>query len=430
MTADRATTGPTSLSAPVVDLVKITRAVYAQDSGTLIVNANSSDRVQIPVLTAQGLGALAPSTVGVVPQTGSFVLPLGAAEPPAFVTVVSANGGRDTEPVNVVPSLAADSPVAAADDTATTDEDTPVTIDVVANDLSTEGLVVPASVAIDTPPANGVALANGDGSVTYTPNLNFNGSDTFTYTVADDAGNVSLPATVTVTVTPVNDAPVAVPDSATTLQGNPVVINLVANDTDVDNVPPTPANAGLTVIAFTNPANGVLDTQGSDQTVEYTPNPLFTGIDTFTYTITDGNGGSATGNVTVTVLPLNQPPVANPDGPFATNEDVALNIPLATLLANDTDPNVGDVLTVTAVGGAVNGTVSIVGTNARFVPALNFFGAAGFSYTVSDGRGGDGGGYGEHHGEPGERRRRWRSPMPSAPPRTTAITITDAVAGQ
>ena len=129
---------------------------------------------------------------------------------------------------------------------------------------------------------------NDDGTVTYTPNADFNGTDTFTYTNVD--GNTE---TVTVTVDPIADDTVLVADSATTNEDTPITIDVVANDTDVDNGEVSPVD---TVTQGSNGSVAIND----DGTVTYTPNADFNGTDTFTYTNVDGN----TETVTVTVDPI------------------------------------------------------------------------------------------------------------------------------
>ena len=110
-------------------------------------------------------------------------------------------------------------PPVADDDTGTTDEDTPVTIDVLSNDSDVDGDSL--SVVGTTDPSNGSIVDHGDGTVTYTPDPNFHGIDSFTYTISDGNGGTDT-ATVTITVDPVNDDPDAVNDSDTTPEDTPV----------------------------------------------------------------------------------------------------------------------------------------------------------------------------------------------------------------
>jgi len=202
-------------------------------------------------------------------------------------TISDGQGGTATATVIVTIVPMPDAPVAQPD-SATTNEDTAVTIDVIANDSDADGDAL--TVTAVTQGANGTVVIVGN-QTQYTPAVNWSGTDTFTYTVTD--GTSSVTATVTVTVTPVNDPPVAVNDAATAETGWPVSVPVLANDTDVDGGP-------LSVIAVTQGANGTVTING-DGTVTYTSTLGFVGTDTFTYTVSDGNGGTATATVTVTV---------------------------------------------------------------------------------------------------------------------------------
>ena len=155
----------------------------------------------------------------------------------------------DTATVSVagVPNSA---PVANAD-SATTAEDTAVTINVAGNDSDVDGNLVPSSVSIIDTPGNGSVKVNGDGTVTYTPYSDFNGTDTFTYRICDAEGRLCASAVVTVNVTAVNDAPVAVDDSGTTPEDMPVTVKVLSNDSDVDG-------DTLVVTGVTQPAHGTV----------------------------------------------------------------------------------------------------------------------------------------------------------------------------
>ncbi len=266
-----------------------------------------------------------------------------------------------------------DAPV-ANDDTATTPEDTPVTIDLTDNDTDVDGTIDDASLAI-VQPANGLVVDNGDGTVSYTPDLDFVGTDTFTYTVLDDDGEISNVATVTVTVTELNDAPVANDDTATTPEDMPVTIDLTDNDTDVDGT------IDDTSLAIVQPANGLVVDNG-DGTVSYTPDLNFFGIDTFTYTVLDDDGEiSNVATVTVTVTELNDAPVAN-DDTATTPEDMPVTIDLTD---NDTDVDGTIDDTSLAIVQPTNGLVVDNGDGTvSYTPDLNFFGIDTFTYTVLD----------------------------------------------
>jgi hypothetical protein len=144
---------------------------------------------------------------------------------------------------------------------------------------------------------------------TYVPNPNANGSHTFTYTVSDGT-DTSDPAAVTVTLQPVNDAPVALEDAAVTEADVPVTIQVLANDVDPDG-------DLLTVDVATQAVNGTVTVNG-DGTLTYTPNPGYVGPDSFTYAISDGFGGAAIGTVVITVTPPAVVPVPVPRSGFAT----------------------------------------------------------------------------------------------------------------
>ncbi|NNF51076.1 MAG: tandem-95 repeat protein, partial [Gammaproteobacteria bacterium] len=311
-------------------------------------------------------------------------------------TIDDGNGGSDTATVTIGVNNAA--PV-ANDDAASTDTNTAVNIDVLANDTdaNSDPLTITAS---DSPTANGGTTVINDGgtpadpsddTIDYTPAAGFAGSDTFTYTISDGNGG-SDTATVTVTVN--NAVPVANDDSASTNTDTAVNIDVLANDTDANNDPLTitasdspTANGGTTVIN-----DGGTPGDPSDDTIDYTPAAGFAGSDTFTYTISDGNGGSDSATVTVTVN--NAGPVAN-DDVASTNTDTAVNI---DVLANDTDAN-NDPLTISASDSpTANGGATVIndgGTPADpsddtidYTPAAGFAGSDTFTYTISDGNGG------------------------------------------
>ncbi|MEE8389245.1 MAG: Ig-like domain-containing protein [Anaerolineae bacterium] len=185
-------------------------------------------------------------------------------------------------------------PPTAVGDAAATNEDTPVTINVLSNDSDPDG--DPLAIGSVGLPTNGVVTISNTQSLIYTPTLNFNGADVFTYTATD--GSLSDAAIVTVTVNPVNDAPAAVDDTATTTEDTPLTISVLSNDSDPDGDPLAIGSVGL-------PTNGVV-TISNTQSLIYTPTLGFIGTDVFTYTASDGSL-SDTATVTVTVNP---PPVS------------------------------------------------------------------------------------------------------------------------
>ena len=189
-----------------------------------------------------------------------------------------------------------------------------VIIDVLANDSDLDGDTL--SVSATTAPASGSVVINVDDTITYTPNTNFNGGDNFTYTVIDGQGGSAI-ATVNVTVNGTNDDPTAVDDGAVTNEDTAVIIDVLANDSDLDG-------DTLSVSATTAPTSGTV-VINAGLTVTYTPDADFNGNDSFTYTMSDGQGGSATATVNVTVSAVNDDPTAVDDGAI-TNEDTPVLI--------------------------------------------------------------------------------------------------------
>jgi hypothetical protein len=175
-----------------------------------------------------------------------------------------------------------------------------------------------------------------------------------------------------------NTDPVANADTLTAAEDSGAnAVNVLANDTDAEG-------DTLTINAVTQGAHGLVVITGGGTGLTYSPTPDFNGSDAFTYTIDDGNGGTATGNVSVVVTPVNDDPDAVNDS-ATVNEDTSNNT--ISVLANDTDVD-GDALVVTATGSASHGTVVNNGTSVTYTPAHDFFGSDSFTYTVSDGHGG------------------------------------------
>lgn len=285
-------------------------------------------------------------------------------------TISDGNGGTDTATVSVTITSVNDRPD-AVNDSAVTNEDTPVTVSVRSNDTDVEGdnLLI-TDVTQGTKGSVGI---NNGATVTYTPNANANGSDSFTYTIWDGNGLTDT-ATVSITINPVNDPPIAVNDSAATLEDVSVPISVLANDSDVDGT--------ISVTSVTQGTKGSVTTNGT--LVTYIPALNTSGADAFTYTISDGQGGTATAAVTVSVSPVNDAPLAVPDN-GATRENVSISI---SVLANDTDVE-GNSLTLVSATTPANGSTSAQPNGTViYTPQPNFTGTNTFTYTMSDGQGG------------------------------------------
>ncbi|MCB8944291.1 MAG: tandem-95 repeat protein [Ardenticatenaceae bacterium] len=266
-------------------------------------------------------------------------------------------------------------PLTAVNDTITTTEDMPINIDVLLNDIDVDG---DANVVTVTVPANGTAVINSN-SVDYTPAAEFSGTDVFDYTISD--GVFTDTATVTITVTVVNDPPTAVDDGDTTSEDSPVTTDVLANDFDIDgNIDPA------TLSIDSSPSNGSATADPATGVITYTPSLNFNGVDSYDYEICDDGtplpAACATATVVITVTAVNDPPTAVDDTAI-TLEDTEVVI---DVLDNDINVDPTDVLTVTAVTPPTNGTTTLNPNNTiTYSPTLNFTGTALFSYTISDG---------------------------------------------
>ena len=224
----------------------------------------------------------------------------------AFIYVMADGGGLTSSATATVTVTGVnDAPVAVADAYAT-DEDVTLTVPaaegVLANDSDVDG--DPLSAVVVSGPSHGILTLNADGSFTYTPAGNFNGTDSFTYQANDGTAD-SPAATVTLTVRPVNDAPVALPDAYATDEDTALTVatpGVLGNDSDVDSDP-------LSAVVVSDPSHGVL-TLNADGSFNYTPAADFNGSDSFTYRARDGALDSNVATVTITVNPVEDRPVA------------------------------------------------------------------------------------------------------------------------
>jgi DNA/RNA endonuclease G (NUC1) len=273
-------------------------------------------------------------------------------------------------------------PPSASNDSKSTQEDTPLSFpstDLTANDsagpANESGQVLTVTSVTDAGNAHGTVVLNS-GMVTYTPAANYNGPASFTYTVCDDgttngaADSKCATATVNVNVEAVNDNPVAVDDSATTNEDNSVTIDVVANDTDVDGDARSLASVGSASHGSVSIVSGK---------AFYSPTANYNGSDAFTYVVSDGHGGQATGNVTITINPINDAPTANSQS-ASTNSNTPVAI---TLTGSDVETPSGS-LTYTVTSGPSHGSLSGTGANRTYTPAANYSGPDSFKFTVTD----------------------------------------------
>ncbi len=284
----------------------------------------------------------------------------------------------NTATVTINVGLVNAAPAATADAYATA-EDNPLTVTapgLLANDNDPDGDTVFAILV--SGPSSGTLAFNSNGSFTYTPTANFNGTDSFTYRVSDGVLQ-SAPATVTITVNPVNDAPVASGEAYATSEDQALIVTpagLLANDSDVDGGP-------LTAAVVSGPTHGAL-TLNSNGSFTYLPHLNFYGTDSFTYRASDGGLQSAAATVTISVSAANDAPVAANDA-YAGNQDQAIQAVLPGLLANDGDAE-GDVLTATVISGPAHGVLTLNADGSfTYVPNGGFVGTDSFSYRAGDG---------------------------------------------
>ncbi|EIZ1899569.1 tandem-95 repeat protein [Vibrio parahaemolyticus] len=311
--------------------------VFKDSDSSLEFSVSGNSNIQVAIVN--GIATITPTA----DWNGSETLTFTATDP---------SGESISQTVNFTVAPVAD----IVADKATVVEDTPTIIKVLGNDtFEGDGKVV--SLDANTGPANGTVSVNPDGSVTYTPNDNYVGKDTFTYVVT--SGGVSESTTVNVDVTPVNDAPVAKDDTAITDEDTPVTIDVLPNDTDIDG-------DKLSIQSATVP-----EAQGKVEIVDgklvFTPAENFNGHAEITYTVTDGQLTDEA-KVTVTVNPVNDAPTIKVDAVESITEDaVSTDTVVATLTVRDTDEP-EDQLTVSLENNS-NGYFVLVGDEVKLTQA-------------------------------------------------------------
>jgi len=280
--------------------------------------------------------------------------------PPAHGTVtVNPDGSYTYTPIAITVTAGAP-PVAEAQSIATA-EDTSVAIALAATDVDGDALTF----AVVQPPAHGT-LAGTPPAVTYVPEANYHGPDRFTFT-ASDGVLTSSAATVAVTVTAVNDAPIAHLQLVPATEDTPVTIVLTGVDLDGD-----PLTYGI----VDAPTRGALTGTGASRT--YQPAANQHGEDAFTFTVSDGALTSAPATVRIAIASVEDAPVAAAQA-LTTAEDTALPVMLA-----GSDPD-GDPVTFVITGPPAHGTVSGTPPAVTYTPAANYHGPDAFTFTTDDG---------------------------------------------
>lgn len=240
--------------------------------------------------------------------TVKYVNDGNAATSDTFKYTIKDLAGNLSNEATVTLTITANVAPTAVADTATVAEASNVTINVASNDTDSDGTLDLTSIVITQQPTHGTLVVNTDGTVKYTHDGTETTSDSFKYTIKDNVGVASNEATVTITVTAVNDAPVANDDPATVAEGGTVVINVAGNDTDADGT-----IALSTVVVTHEPTHGTFAVH-DDGTITYAHDGSNTTTDSFKYTIKDNLGKiSNEGTVNITITPVNDPPVAVTD---------------------------------------------------------------------------------------------------------------------
>jgi VCBS repeat-containing protein len=361
------------------------------EDGTLNIAApgvmsNDSDPDEDDTLSVSLLGNVAHGAL-TLNSNGSFVYKPTEHYfgPDSFsYTLSDGQGGTATAIVNLTVNHVNHAPT-AGNDSYSTDEDTALNVaapGVLGNDHDPDSGDTLTISMIVTNVAHGTLALNANGSFTYTPNEHYFGPDSFTYKISDGHGG-DASATVSLNVLHVNHAPTAVGDSYSVNENTTLNVpapGVLGNDSDPDS------GDTLTAALNTGVAHGSL-TLNANGSFSYTPANNYYGPDSFSYTLSDGHGGTSTASVSLNVVFVNQPPVAVGDT-YSTNENTPLNVPAPGVMGNDSDPDGGS-LSVALNTGVAHGSLTLNANGSfGYTPAANFSGQDSFSYTLSDGQGG------------------------------------------
>jgi VCBS repeat-containing protein len=375
VTDSRGNTGISTINlniAPVNDAPVSSDINLTTDEDTPVNGQVVAEDIEGDTLTYSVSGQPTNGTVALDPVTGAFVYTPNAnynGSDSFVVTISDGNGGTTTSKINIGVIPVNDAPV-SSDQQLVTDEDTPVSGQVAASDVDGDSLIY----SVSGQPANGsVSLNSATGGFVYTPNADYNGSDSFVVTVDDGNGGTTT-SLITIDVNPVNDAPVSSDQNLTTNEDTPVSGQVAASDVDGDS---------LTYSLFSQPVNGTVTLNPATGGFIYSPTPNFNGSDSFVVTISDGNGGTTTSKINIGVIPVNDAPNTS-NLNLTTPENVAIS---SQVKASDVD---GDSLLFSLGSSPAHGTVSLNSATGTFVytPTTNFNGGDSFTVIVSDGNGG------------------------------------------
>ena len=319
--------------------------------------------------------------------TYTYVPVVGFVGTDSFSYVVCDNGSPvlcDTAVVTInvlpIPNGTDNNPPTANDDAFTiTEGNTLAGVSITSNDFDIDGDNIIITTTPITTPSNGNIVIAANGDITYVPNANFIGTDSFDYVICDD-GTPSLCDTATVYVTVVkaadNNPPFAGTDADLIYEGDTSTGNLLANDGDPDG-----DNVTINTTPVTTPANGTVTILPNGDYV-YVPNLGFSGTDQFIYEICDDGTPvlCSQGTAIITILPLNHAPVAVNDTFYMAMNDT-LN---GSVILNDFDPD-GDMTTVTQLDSTTNGSLTVNSDGSFvYIPNNNFIGVDTFTYILCD----------------------------------------------
>ena len=257
--------------------------VLANDSDS------DGDAISITAVNYSGVGTVTftSSSLSYTPPT-NFSGQVNLTE--TVIYTVSDGALTDTGTLTITVTAVNDAPVAIDDSEALTEDPGLTNITVLNDDTDADGDTLSVTAVSTT--GTGTVAVNADGvTIDYTPALNFNGTETITYTVSD--GVLTDTGTLTITVAAVNDAPVAVDDSVVILQDSTIDIEVLDNDSDNES--------SLSISSHTNPSFGTATVNGNAGTISYVPNAGYSGADSFDYVVTDSDGATSTATVNITV---------------------------------------------------------------------------------------------------------------------------------
>jgi Ca2+-binding RTX toxin-like protein len=366
-----------------------------EDSGTTVISFDSltandadGDADLSQSLSVTGVSNAVGGSVSIVSGHVEFTPSADFAGTASFDYTLSDGALTDTGSASFTVTAVNDAPVATDDTLSSVAEDsgarTITFASLTGNDSDGDAEASQSLTVTAVSNAQGGSVSIVSGHVEFTPSADFNGTASFDYTLSD--GDLTDTGSASFTISAVNDAPVAVDDTLSSVNEDSgtrtiTFASLTGNDSDGD----LEAAQTLSVTAVSNASGGSVSITGGH--IEFTPDADFNGTASFDYTLSDGDL-TDTGSLSFAVTAVNDAPVAADDTLSSALEDSGTRvISFASLTGNDSDgdPETTQTLSVTGVSNAVGGSVSITGGHVEFTPTANFNGAASFDYTLSDG---------------------------------------------